>query len=80
MVETLDISNLDYLILKNSKFEISKVYDIALQRYRDLIFRVCCKDSIPYLIAPMKIKNKRKKTLKKISLKKDPRKNYISKN
>ena len=30
-----DISNLDYLIQRNSKFEMSKFYDLGLQRYRD---------------------------------------------
>ena len=32
---TFDISNFDYVIQHNSNFEISKVYDIGLERYRD---------------------------------------------
>ena len=47
---TFDISNLDYLIYKNSEFEISKVYDIGLQSYNDWKIRVCDKDSIPLLL------------------------------
>ena len=35
MVETFDILNLDYLIYQKLKPEISKVYEIWLQRYRD---------------------------------------------
>ena len=34
-VQTFDISNLNYLIDKNLQFEISKVYDIGLQKYMD---------------------------------------------
>jgi len=35
MMLTFDILNLDYMIEKNSLFEISKVYNIGLLRYRD---------------------------------------------
>ena len=35
MVQTFDISNLDYLIYQNSQFKISKVSGIGLQRYWD---------------------------------------------
>ena len=35
MVETFDILNLDYLIYQKLKSEISKVYEIWLQRYSD---------------------------------------------
>ena len=37
-----------YQILQNSQFEISKVYDIGLQRFRDQKIRICDKDSILY--------------------------------
>ena len=30
-------------------FEISKMYDIGIKKYRDYKFRVCCKDSIPLI-------------------------------
>ena len=30
MIQTVDISNLDYFIYKYKEFEISKVYDIVL--------------------------------------------------
>ena len=43
---TFDILNLDYLIWQNSQFEISKVYNIGLQKYRVFKIRVCGKDSI----------------------------------
>jgi len=33
--DIFDFSNLDYLIYNNSYFEISKAYDIGLQRYGD---------------------------------------------
>ena len=46
MLQTLDISNFDYLIKQKSKFEISKVCNIGLLRYRDLKTIVCSKDSI----------------------------------
>ena len=45
IVQTIVISNLNYLTKPNS-FEISKVYNIWLQRHRDLKIRVCGKDSI----------------------------------
>ena len=38
---------IEYLIRQNYKFEISKVYDIGLQRYRYYIIRVCGKNSVP---------------------------------
>ena len=44
MVETFDISNLCYVMEQNLQFEISKVYDIGIQRYRDQKIRVCGKD------------------------------------
>ena len=47
IVQTFDISNLDYLIYHNSQFEISKINDIWLQRYKDQKFRDCVKDLIP---------------------------------
>ena len=36
------------IVWYNRKFEISKVYNIWLLRYRDLKIRVCCRDSIPF--------------------------------
>ena len=36
MVYTFDISNLGYLIEQNSEIEISKVYEIGLQRYLEI--------------------------------------------
>ena len=36
MVQTFDISNLDYLIYHKSYYEISKVYRIGLQGYMEL--------------------------------------------
>ena len=44
---TLDISNLDYYILRNSKFEISNVYDFWSQRFEDYKIWVCGENSIP---------------------------------
>ena len=35
---------------QNSQFEISKVYDIWLQRYRNYEVRVCDKESIPFCL------------------------------
>ena len=46
MSQTLDISNYEFHQIKYSKFEISTVYTIQLQRYRDQNIRVCGKDSI----------------------------------
>ena len=46
MVYTFDISILYNLIQQYAKFEISKVYNIRLQRYRDQKIRVCGKDSV----------------------------------
>ena len=43
MTNTFDITNLDYLISQNPEFEISKVYNIGLQRYRKQKIRVCDK-------------------------------------
>ena len=59
MVYTFDISNLDYLSqLQNLyMFEISKVYDIGLQRSRYWKIRVCGKDSIPFSVTSKEIQN-----------------------
>ena len=35
------------ILYEFTQFEISKLYDIGLQRYRDWKFRVCDKDTIP---------------------------------
>ena len=43
-VKDFYISN--FLIYQNLEFEISKVYDNGLQRYKDQKFQVCDKDSI----------------------------------
>ena len=43
MADTFDIANLDYLISQNPEFEIPKVYNIGLQRYRKQKIRVCDK-------------------------------------
>ena len=40
-----EISNLDDLIYQSSNLDISKVYDIGLQRYKYLKIRVCGKNS-----------------------------------
>ena len=40
------ISNYEFCLIKQSKFEISKVYTIKWQRYTDAKFRVFGKDSI----------------------------------
>ena len=47
---TLDISNYEPCKIKYSKFEISNVYVIRLQGYRDTKSYVCGKDSIPLLV------------------------------
>ena len=49
-MQSFDISlHLDYLIQQNSYLEISKVYDIGLQRYGDYKIRVC--DKLPIHLA-----------------------------
>ena len=50
MVYAFNISNLDYLIYQNSKFEISKVFDIGWQIYKDKKIKVFGKDSIPFFL------------------------------
>ena len=43
MIKNLDISNLDYLIfrIQSMNYEISKVYYIVLQRYKNSKIRDC---------------------------------------
>jgi hypothetical protein len=46
-----DISNSNYLIYQNSyMFEISKVYEIGLQRYNNRKILLCGKDLIPFFL------------------------------
>ena len=46
MAETFNILKLKYLIWQTLWFEISKVYHIGLQRYRNLITKLCGKKSV----------------------------------
>ena len=57
MMLTFDISNKDYFVQQNSQFDISKIYTIGLQKYRDQKIRFCYKNSVSFLYKYFYFKN-----------------------